>query len=584
MLSTLVTADGVPLSLTLQVELACETMRGRQLGPGMLLLLDLPWECLEHFARNHPFRAALAGEGAQRLTVLQVDGTSARPRSAEALAAARAWVDDLDPETAQEYYSAAEPAEAEDEDEAAEFIPEPAAPASRRPVTPVEAAMPSTRPAPSRQAHGLFNPSPGRCSVQDRPSGTGSTARPCAWASTGERVRGAPAGRCCGPAGRAASDGDFHRDAASGFAVLLEKLAGGSRSQDTIQDALGGAGSASDYVGLRQPEGAFCRASHAGPCCGHSGRRLGDRSPHRQRGSERLLQPAACVYGAGRSGQRKAVSGVASSWISRSCSSDVAGQAGSGAKALQPTLCATVAGGEPRLPEGPGLCRDAPGPDRVKGAGPGPTAHNGGEGSCPSRRSRVARGARTAKRAAKRLRELRVGVLETSPPKPPATGLPNFDPQSTERVDPHKLASRMLSAFYNSGSSLVWFTKLSLSNPACTVEVGDVSPDLWPVPPPRWCWTACARGGGRSRRRKRRLELQARLLQVVVCALNWECLGYPKDPPRHARVGSPTTVAQQKVLDHLEAQIGHFLDVSSFETDDLGRSASKFDSLARTTL
>ena len=175
----------------------------------------------------------------------------------------------------------------------------------------------------------------------------------------------------------------------------------------------------------------------------------------------------------------------------------------------------------------------------------------------------------------------RVGVLETSPPKPPATGLPNFDPQSTERVDPHKLASRMLSAFYNSGSSLVWFTKLSLSNPACTVEVGDVSPDLWPVPPPRWCWTACTRGGGRSRRRKRRLELQARLLQVVVCALNWECLGYPKDPPRHARVGSPTTIAQQKVLDHLEAQIGHFLDVSSFETDDLGRSASKFDSLAQ---
>ena len=161
MLSTLVTADGVPLSLTLQVELACETMRGRQLGVGSLLLLDLPWESLEHFARNHPFRAALAGEGAQRLTVLQVDGASARPRSAEALAAARAWVDDLDPETAQEYYSAAEPAEAEDEDEAAEPIPEPAGPANRRPVTPVEAAMPSTRPAPSRQAHGLFNPSPG---------------------------------------------------------------------------------------------------------------------------------------------------------------------------------------------------------------------------------------------------------------------------------------------------------------------------------------------------------------------------------------------------------------------------------------
>ena len=122
------------------------------------------------------------------------------------------------------------------------------------------------------------------------------------------------------------------------------------------------------------------------------------------------------------------------------------------------------------------------------------------------------------------------------------------------------------------------FARLSLSKPACTVEVGDVSPDLWPVP---WCWTACARGGGRSRRRKRRLELQNRLLQVVVCALNWECLGYHKDPPTHGRIGARTTAAQQKVLDNLEAQIAHFLSVSSFEADDLGPSADKFNCIAQ---
>ena len=44
----------------------------------------------------------------QRLTVLQVDGTAARPRGADALQAAYNWIDDLDPETAQEYHSAAE--------------------------------------------------------------------------------------------------------------------------------------------------------------------------------------------------------------------------------------------------------------------------------------------------------------------------------------------------------------------------------------------------------------------------------------------------------------------------------------------
>ena len=171
--------------------------------------------------------------------------------------------------------------------------------------------------------------------------------------------------------------------------------------------------------------------------------------------------------------------------------------------------------------------------------------------------------------------------LRDSSLEPPPLGLPRFDPQCTVPINPVKLASRMIDAFYNSGSALSWFAKLSLSKPACTVEVGDVSPDLWPVPPPRWCWTACARGDGLSRRRKRRLELQNRLLQVAVCALNWECLGYPKDPPTHARIGARTTAAQQKVLDNLEAQIAHFLSVSSFEADDLGRSADKFNSVAQ---
>ena len=110
-LNTLLSADGVLLSLSLQVELPCETARGRQLGPGALLLVDLPWESLQHFVRSHPLQAAIAGEGLQRLTVLQVDGTSAHQRSADALQAAHNWIDDLDPQTAQEYHSGSEDVE-----------------------------------------------------------------------------------------------------------------------------------------------------------------------------------------------------------------------------------------------------------------------------------------------------------------------------------------------------------------------------------------------------------------------------------------------------------------------------------------
>ena len=171
------------------------------------------------------------------------------------------WVDDLDPETAQEYYSAAEPAEAEDEDEAAEFIPEPAAPASRRPVTPVEAAMPSTRPAPSRQAHG---PSPG-LSADDwatlrrlagaAPSRTGRVEQaqlpdPAAGLQLESEFEALPPADVVDPQAELPPTGTSMEmlllASLRQNAVLLEKLSGGSRSQDTIQDALGGAGSASD--------------------------------------------------------------------------------------------------------------------------------------------------------------------------------------------------------------------------------------------------------------------------------------------------------------------------------------------------
>ena len=57
------------------------------------------------------------------------------------------------------------------------------------------------------------------------------------------------------------------------------------------------------------------------------------------------------------------------------------------------------------------------------------------------------------------------------------------------------------------------------------------------------------------------------MLQLVVCV--------------GARVGAPTTVAQQRVLDHLESQLDHLLSVPSFAADDLGRAADKLASLSQ---
>ena len=54
-LGELLTPDGVPLSLSLQVELPCETVRGRRLGPGALLLVDLLWESLSLLCGRTPF-------------------------------------------------------------------------------------------------------------------------------------------------------------------------------------------------------------------------------------------------------------------------------------------------------------------------------------------------------------------------------------------------------------------------------------------------------------------------------------------------------------------------------------------------
>ena len=196
---------------------------------------------------------------------------------------------------------------------------------------------------------------------------------------------------------------------------MLEKISGSSRSQDTIQDALGGPGSASDSSsGIKghlareaflKQVGDLKRVSRAMKTY------VSQRVPFAE---HRVLGHVAARAAAGwETGHR----------TSRSCSSDVAGQASSGAEAVQPTLCSTVAGGEPGLPKGPGLCRDSHGSDRVKDTGPRPAANSRGEG-------RPARARETASPAAPEPPKgrqsacvnsgSRVGVLETSPSRAPA--------------------------------------------------------------------------------------------------------------------------------------------------------------------
>ena len=104
---------------------------------------------------------------------------------------------------------------------------------------------------------------------------------------------------------------------------------------------------------------------------------------------------------------------------------------------------------------------------------------------------------------------------------------------------------------------------------------------LWPVPPPRWRWSGSDHLGPRRRKRRRKLELRHRLLQLIVCALNWETLCHPVRPPVHACIGSHITPAQHDILERLERLIIHYSSMTGFSSGDLGRSAEKFQDLIR---
>lgn len=102
---------------------------------------------------------------------------------------------------------------------------------------------------------------------------------------------------------------------------------------------------------------------------------------------------------------------------------------------------------------------------------------------------------------------------------------------------------------------------------------------IWPVPPPLWRWTGNASPGPRQRLRRRRLFSQHKLLQNIVCMLNWISLGYPNKPTHRAQAGEPVTDDQSRVLETLHEHVAHFCSQQTFSSDDLGRFGEKFKAL-----
>ena len=161
----------------------------------------------------------------------------------------------------------------------------------------------------------------------------------------------------------------------------------------------------------------------------------------------------------------------------------------------------------------------------------------------------------------------------------PERPLPDLDPSSTKPLCPAELVQYTLRALRSGCCGLSWFIKLSLRDPACAAQITPAGDSLWPIPPPRWRWFGQGRSS-KSRRRRRYFQTRAHLLQVVVCSLNWQTLGFPLVPPRGCTLGCPINPAQHRVLEHLEGLLDHFLSAPSFSPEALGRCGPKFSAFA----
>eukprot|EP00435_Cladocopium_sp_Y103_P070463 s765_g35.t1 len=72
---------------------------------------------------------------------------------------------------------------------------------------------------------------------------------------------------------------------------------------------------------------------------------------------------------------------------------------------------------------------------------------------------------------------------------------------------------------------------------------------------------------------------RAKMLNLLLCTLNWETLGQPKAPPSCAQLGAPISKQQHGVIERLEALLTHYLRMPQFDGHELGRAAGKFQGL-----
>lgn len=91
-------------------QVAVETVRGRRVGEALIQLADLSWEFAVHFVSMGRISAA------QRAKILSfsLEASEVRPVKASVQDLANAWIDSMDPDTAQEYVTGEEFADAAD--------------------------------------------------------------------------------------------------------------------------------------------------------------------------------------------------------------------------------------------------------------------------------------------------------------------------------------------------------------------------------------------------------------------------------------------------------------------------------------
>ena len=257
-LDALVNDEGESIPLQRRDQVQAETVRGRQLGPGRVILADFPWSGCEFFVKPTALRGMT--DRASRVLTLSVGDVVARPSAADAQDTAGRWIDQLDPDTAQEYWASANDGVAEEEE----------APDEEVPLAPPHHALPArTLPVAARASQanqarpgGLFQASRGLSTAElDRLRNL--AGGPPARTGTLERNRAPPNPP---PEGGLHLEGEFGalpppevQDPAAELmdststlqtlllaqmrqnAVLLEKLASGKHG-DGIQEALAGAG------------------------------------------------------------------------------------------------------------------------------------------------------------------------------------------------------------------------------------------------------------------------------------------------------------------------------------------------------